>query len=68
MNQEEITKYIIEAREKKGITREQLAKSTGLTYNFIRMFEKGGNISIANLLRIVDCLDLSLLVYSKKKE
>lgn len=62
MNQEEITKYIIETREKKGMTREQLSKSTGLTYNFIRMFEKGGNISLSNLLKIIKSLDLDISI------
>jgi transcriptional regulator with XRE-family HTH domain len=52
---------IKEAREKLGLTQDQLAKQSGLGRSYISRIEKGGrDVGLASLFRIADALRRSI--------
>ena len=60
MIKEEIVRKITDKREELGISKSDLSKLTGLSENFIRMFENGKNIGLDNLLKITKELNLKI--------
>jgi transcriptional regulator with XRE-family HTH domain len=56
----EALEIIISARNSKGITQVELSKITGLTQQQISRFEKGGNITFTNLVKILNALGLGI--------
>lgn len=52
-----------EAREKKGLTQEEVADQAGLTVTFYAMMERGeANPSVAKLNKVLRVLGLKILV------
>lgn len=67
MNKEQIIQAVADARFEKHYSRAELASACGLSSNFIRMFEKGGNISVGNLIKILDNLGLTISITNKQQ-
>ena len=67
MNKEQIIQAVADARFDKKYSRSELASACGLSSNFIRMFEKGGNISVGNLIKILDNLGLTISIINKQE-
>lgn len=61
-----ISKAINEARERHGITIRELAAKIGLHHPQIVRVTNGGNYNIESLLKILDGLNLEIVI--KKKE
>lgn len=54
-----------EAREKKGLSPEKLAVLSGVSRNMIKAAERGGNISVAKLEKIVNALGMTEVPMSR---
>lgn len=56
-----IGRYVQRERKKKGITQEQLAELTGVSWSAISRFETGQNmLSVEKILKIVETLDVGI--------
>lgn len=56
-----IGKYVQRERKKKGMTQEQLAECTGISWSAISRFETGQSmLSVERILKIVSVLDIGI--------
>ena len=56
------------ARDKKGLTQEQLAELSEISDTTIKLLERGKcNITVLNLLKIAEILDLNLGIINNKE-
>lgn len=61
LDYESLAKRIKETRKQKGLTQEQLADKTGLSWNFIAKIETdNATISLKTLVNIANVLDVSI--------
>ncbi len=54
-----VSNKIIQARERLGLTQQQLAEQSGVSYGSIKRFEQTGQISLLGLTRIAVALDIA---------
>lgn len=63
---ERITKAIVERREELGMSRYELAKRTGITYNRLMNIEKGDGMTIKSVDILFDALGLEFIIRNKE--
>lgn len=69
VNLQKLGNNLRQLREKKGISQEQLAKDAGLSRSYYTEVETGKrNISILNLLRIAQQLEVELSAFIRLKD
>lgn len=62
----ELVEQIKKAREKKGLTQDEVAKKSGMTTTYFAMIERGEvNPSIAKINKILDVVGLQLVLKKK---
>lgn len=52
-------------RKHLGITQKSLSIQCGLSKNVVSSFEKGGDIRLSNLLKILEVLNLRLIIINE---
>lgn len=62
---EKITNAILAKREEIGMSRYELAKKSGLTYQRLMDIEKGDGMTIKTLEAIFDILNLEIVIRDK---
>lgn len=71
MDKEELLKFAYKikfARNKKGLSQEKLAELAGLSNATVKDLERGtGNITLKNLYKIAQVLDLNLGIINNKE-
>lgn len=65
--QEYIGKVIRQRKEELGLSRYELERRTGITYNQLLNIERGKSTSTRLLSKILDALDLELSINAKSK-
>lgn len=64
--QEKIARSISTRREQLNMTKADLCNKTGITYRWICKIENGGNISMKLLDKILDALDMEIVIKGKE--
>lgn len=62
---EQITNSILAKREEIGMSRYELAKKSGLTYQRLTDIEKGGSMTIKTVEALFEVLGLELIIRDK---
>ena len=63
---EKITNAILAKREEVGMSRYELAKKSGLTYQRLTDIEKGGSMTIKTVESLFEVLGLELIIRDKE--
>lgn len=61
-------KELIKIRIKKGLSQRKLAKLSGLTQPNVCRIEKGGNITLSNLMKLAEALNVEFKIHEKDKK